>query len=83
MRLAAICLGAVVIFANAALSQENPATSGAAPPSSTVWPAPVGHRQPRMNDLPPDVIHRETQPGEVVTGQRRQLDSRLTICRGC
>jgi hypothetical protein len=53
------------------------------PPASTVWPAPVGHRQPRMNDLPPDVVHRETHPGEAVTGQRRQLDSRLTICRGC
>jgi hypothetical protein len=83
MRLAAICFLTGAVFANVAFAQENPTTSGAAPLSSTAWPAPVGHRQPRKSDLPPDVIQRETQPGETVTGQKRQSDSRLTICRGC
>jgi hypothetical protein len=83
MRLTAISLSAVAIFAEVALSQENPATPGPPQPSSTAWPAPVGHRQPRMSDLPPDVAQRETQPGGTASGQKSQPDSRLTICRGC
>jgi hypothetical protein len=83
MKLAAISLSAIAIFADVALSQENPATSGSPQPSSTAWPAPVGHRQPRMSDLPPDVVQRETQPRETMSGQKRQSDSRLTICRRC
>jgi hypothetical protein len=59
MKLAAISLSAVAIFADVALSQENPATPGPAQPSSSAWPAPVGHRQPRMSDLPADVAQRE------------------------
>jgi hypothetical protein len=82
MKLAAISLSAIAIFADVALSQENPATSGSPQPSSTAWPAPVGHRQPRMSDLPPDVVQRETQSGGTVSGQKSQTDSRLTICRG-
>jgi hypothetical protein len=83
MRLTAISLSAVAIFAEVALSQENPATPGPPQPSSTAWRAPVGHRQPRMSDLPPDVAQRETQPGGTASGQKSQPDSRLTICHGC
>jgi hypothetical protein len=83
MKLAAISLSAVAIFADVALSQENLATSGPPQPSSTAWPAPVGHRQPRMSDLPPDVAQQERQPGGRTSGQKSQPDSRLTICRGC
>jgi hypothetical protein len=83
MKLAAISLSAVAIFADVALSQENPATPGPPQPSSTAWPAPVGHRQPRMSDLPPDVAQQERQPGGTTSGQKSQPDSRLTICRGC
>jgi hypothetical protein len=83
MKLAAISLSAIAMFADVALSEETPATSGSPQPSSTAWPAPVGHRQPRMSDLPPDVVQRETQPRETVSGQKSQPDSRLTICRGC
>jgi hypothetical protein len=83
MKLAAISLSAVASFADVALSQENPATSESPQPSSTARPAQVGHRQPRMSDLPPDVVQRETQPGRTAGGQKSQTDSRLTICRGC
>jgi hypothetical protein len=46
MKLAAISLSAMAIFADVALSQENPATPGPAQPS-------------RMSDLPADVAQRE------------------------
>jgi hypothetical protein len=81
MRLMAICVAALVFSGNAASSQE--ATTTSASPertlTATAWPAPVGHRQPKMSDLPPDVAHRE-MPNEP---KQRKLNSRLTICRGC
>jgi hypothetical protein len=41
-------------------------------------PAPVGHRQPRLKDLPADVLqHEQTLKPENKLGKDR------TICRGC
>ena len=42
--------------------------------------APVGHRQPRLKDLPPDVVQGEQaqKPAEEKT-----LDKKLNICKGC
>jgi hypothetical protein len=86
MRLTAICLVALAFSSVVAFSQER-TTSPASPggePTATVWPAPVGHRQPKMSDLPPDVAHREMQPGEPSNRpNQRDLNSGLTICRGC
>jgi hypothetical protein len=49
--------------------------------SQTPWIAPVGHRQPRLADVP---------QREVVSGWERQqlqaaqeLDRKLVICRSC
>jgi hypothetical protein len=86
MRLTAICVAALAFSGNAASSQE--ATTISASPERTItataWPAPVGHRQPKMSDLPPDVAHREMQPGVPPDEpKQRNLNSRLTICRGC
>ena len=57
MRLActSICL-AITLAGSGALAQVPPL------PGS---PAPVGHRQPSLRDLPPDVVHKEEQPGEA------------------
>ncbi len=79
----------VVLVADAA-AQQTPAPQGpVARPQ-----APVGHRQPRISDLPPDLARRE-QSGppakqdeqETTSGQGRQnqrtIDERLRICRGC
>jgi hypothetical protein len=86
MRLIAICLAALAFSGGAAFSQEgttSPASAGGAP-TATAWPAPVGHRQPKMSDLPPDVAHQEMQLGRPPSGpNQRDLNSRLTICRGC
>jgi hypothetical protein len=57
--------------------------------------APLGHRQPKMRDLPPDVAHKEQsgQPAEggseQTSGQQNRKDQSpidnegLRICRGC
>ena len=46
------------------------------------WPAPIGHRQPRAQDLPPDVLRHEGMtrqaPGRTPSG-----DLNLQICRQC
>jgi len=52
----------------------SPATEGRAE-------APVGHRQPRPGDLPPDV--RREEGGMVRSPVDRELDQKMQICRGC
>jgi hypothetical protein len=55
-------------------------------PVTEPWPAPVGHRQPEVRDLPPQVIEDE---GGDTRRQRdidaeRDLDAEInSICRGC
>jgi hypothetical protein len=43
------------------------------------WPAPVGHRQPRANDVPP-VNQSSTERDRLLD---KKLDEKLVICRGC
>jgi hypothetical protein len=41
--------------------------------------APIGHRQPRPQDLPPSVLRDE----EKGAGANKTLDQKLEICRKC
>jgi hypothetical protein len=43
--------------------------------------APIGHRQPRPQDLPPSVQREETE-GRATRGERA-LDEKLKICKQC
>jgi hypothetical protein len=43
--------------------------------------APVGHRQPRVQDLPPSVLRKEGGEGGINADQ--ELDQKLEICKGC
>jgi hypothetical protein len=99
MRLAAICAAILALAACGALAQETLAqetTTSLSPASrqpSTVgaaWQAPVGHRQPRLSDLPPDLARQEEQFAEPPksaepsrAGQDRNIDPQPNICRGC
>jgi hypothetical protein len=60
-----------------ALAQNN--NNGSANRGMTKHEAPIGHRQPTLKGLPPDVLQNEPKsaPGE------REYDKRLTICKGC
>ena len=70
MRAATICVCVVVavVAPSAAWSQQNPV--GAAPQQ-----APIGHRQPNIRDLPPDVA-RERAPSDVPRGERQAENHR-------
>jgi hypothetical protein len=41
--------------------------------------APIGHRQPKIKDLPAAVLQHEPRPAPG----ERTYDKKLTICRGC
>ena len=44
--------------------------------------APIGHRQPRVQDLPPNVLRKENgQDGRF--NAEIELDQKLGICKGC
>ena len=55
---------------------------GAAKAATTVWPAPVGHRQPRAVDIPPS-----TSAANASLSFAREdaiVDRKInSICRGC
>jgi hypothetical protein len=80
----AAALSAGAAFAQDAVRDKAgiiPGVTPAAPESrSTPMPAPVGHRQPRLSDLPsaprPDDDKATARP-------RDDIDDRLRICRGC
>ena len=61
-----------------------PAVQGnSLPPAATEGraQAPIGHRQPRPGDLPPDV--RREEGGMVRSPLDREIDQKMQICRGC
>jgi hypothetical protein len=83
-------LAALVVFGEgitgAGLAQDKsrpsatPSTSQSPGPSSDRSKAPVGHRQPTAQDIPPDVQAREG----TRTKEDKALDDALkNICRGC
>ena len=45
------------------------------------WPAPVGHRQPRRNEVPAEGARKGESDRQLELD--RALDGKLTICRGC
>jgi len=56
-----------------------PQTTGQGYRAGEVPEAPIGHRQPRAIDLPPEVRDAGAKP----TPAQEELDKRLRICRGC
>jgi len=49
--------------------------------NSTVWLAPVGHRQPRAADIPKSAP--DPKDSASIDGENAFVDSRISICRGC
>jgi hypothetical protein len=81
-------------FPTVGLAQNDPppqtdsrGTSLAPPDAQPAFPqgrmqAPVGHRQPRVQDLPPSVLRKEGGEGGGINAER-DLDQKLGICKGC
>ena len=87
----------VLLVAGAGLAQNNarpPGTDaiGTPPPrldapspgaQGRIPEAPVGHRQPRPQDLPPSVLREEGGADRGGVNADRQLDQELQICKEC
>jgi len=73
--------GAIAQNAQPSARPPTPPPAAAAGPGEFrgPFPAPVGHRQPKQADLPPDVVKKENrgEPG------LRDFDAKLRICKGC
>jgi hypothetical protein len=54
-----------------------------AAPAQERMQAPIGHRQPRQQDLPPDVQRQELGKPDGDRGTDKTVDRPLDICRGC
>jgi hypothetical protein len=86
-QLATFAVAAIVAIANAAYAQNNnnvnpPPKQQAERPQTTgqaAGEAPIGHRQPTANDLPPEIGQR----APALSPEDRALDEKLRICRGC
>ena len=80
---------ATLMLASAELSVKAAAQSNSPPLSTSRQSgeqardrAPIGHRQPRPQDLPPGV-RRDERRTTGITSEDRKLDKRLEICRKC
>jgi hypothetical protein len=77
----------VVLIANPMLSPAAVAQTGRAGGTSSTnaggtWPAPVGHRQPRAQDVPQE--KNLSNPNTPANREDAELDRKLkSICRGC
>src|SRR5271167_1593980 len=78
-RLLAGMLVAAILAGSAAWSSAH--AQGAARPgqASGVPEAPIGHRQPNAQDVPPSVLRNEN----AMRAGDTALDKKLNICRGC
>ena len=91
MKKIAIAMGLLLLAANGSAFAQSGGTVGAGSgaaggssaggTSSSVLPAPVGHRQPRLADVPrqDSVAAWESQQREA----NEELDRKLVICKGC
>ena len=73
-------LALALVASPAAIAQTGNQPS--ASPKQGPWPAPVGHRQPRVDQVPPE--KNLSDPNNPVNREDAALDRSIkSICRGC
>lgn len=73
---------AVLVGGPVAMAQTGTGASGAASKGSTLPEAPVGHRQPRADQVPSE--KNLGDPNDPLNKENAALDRKLkSICRGC
>jgi hypothetical protein len=79
-----VAVSLVVLLGGAAVAQTGSpkgSTSGGATSGSTPL-APVGHRQPRVADVPNE--KKMSEPNDPLSKENQALDKKIkSICRGC
>jgi len=74
----------VFIASPVAIAQTGTTKRGGSPSTSlgNAWPAPVGHRQPRIDEVPPE--KNLGNPNDPLNREDAALDRKIkSICRGC
>jgi len=85
MRKIVVAMSLLFLFGGAAVAQTggtkgSTSTSGAT--SGSPPPAPVGHRQPRVGDVPDE--KNLSDPNDPLSKENQALDKKIkSICRGC
>ena len=65
-----------------AIAQTGSRGSATSSQKQMPWPAPVGHRQPRIDEVPPE--KNLSDPNNPVNREDAALDRSIkSICRGC
>jgi len=75
---------ALLALVGAATAQTSSGTgsSGASSQSQPTREAPIGHRQPRVGDLPSE--RNPSDPNDPLSKENALLDKKIkSICRGC
>ena len=68
----------LMVMAGSAIAQTGTSSASKGGP----WPAPTGHRQPRLDQVPPE--RDSSSSTEAMKREDAQLDRKLkSICRGC
>jgi hypothetical protein len=66
----------------AAIAQTGDRTASPSSDKQGPWPAPVGHRQPRADQVPSE--KNLTNPNDAANREDAMLDRKIkSICRGC
>jgi hypothetical protein len=72
----------VLIGGPVAMAQTGTGKSGAATQSPTIPEAPIGHRQPRADQVPSE--KNLSNPNDPLNKENAALDRKIkSICRGC
>ena len=72
-----------LVASPAAIAQTgNRDSTSSSSQKQTPWPAPVGHRQPRIDEVPPE--KNLINPNDLLAKENAILDRKMkSICRGC
>ena len=71
-----------LMLGSVAMAQNNRTGSSSSNPPRTVPEAPVGHRQPRADQVPSE--KNLSDPNDAVNREDAALDKKIkSICRGC
>jgi len=78
MRKAVMATTLMLVMAGSAIAQTGSSSSSKGGP----WPAPTGHRQPRLDQVPSEKD--TSSASEAMKREDAALDRKLkSICRGC
>ena len=85
MRAIGLLVLLAVLDAGPAIAQTgNKGTSPSPSITGGMPEAPIGHRQPRANDVPDEKNWQSTDPNDPLLKENRALDRKIkSICRGC